>query len=113
MLPIKNRLTKRQDFASVYLTGAYAANSGISIKYLETKFPVVRIGFSVGKTFSKKATERNRARRILREATGKQLASLRPGFDIIFMLQGKQRELILEQVATITHKLFTKARLLK
>ena len=113
MLASKNRLTKRRDFVKVYSTGAYAAIGGIAIKYLETKSPETRIGFSIGKTFSKKATERNLARRILRESVREQLSFLKTGFDIIIIAQGKERELIFDQTSKTVRQIFAKTNLLR
>jgi len=36
MLPKKNRLTKREDFSTVYLKGSYVGQDDIAIKYLQS-----------------------------------------------------------------------------
>jgi ribonuclease P protein component len=55
MLAKQHRLTKREDFAAVYSKGAYSNFENITIKYSASKSPLTRIGFSIGKTFSKKS----------------------------------------------------------
>lgn len=111
MLPKKNRLTRCEGFSSVYLKGFYAAENGIAIKYLGSDLPVTRIGFSVGKSFSKKAVQRNRARRVLQEICRFYMQSLKNGFDIIIMPKSGQESIEFEKTKDILKKLFTKANL--
>lgn len=112
MLPVQNRLKKRDDFAKVFSNGAYAASENIAIKYSNNFLPVVRIGFPVGKNYSKKAVERNRARRILRAACLEQLKDLHPGHDIILMIKPSKKSIEFNTVSLEIKKLFIKARLL-
>lgn len=91
MLPKKYRLTENKDFSAIYSKGFYGACDGIAIKYLDTKSSATRIGFSVGKNFSKKAVERNRAKRILRAACLPYAKTLKPGFDIVIMIKPKTK----------------------
>jgi ribonuclease P protein component len=112
MLPKKYRLTKNEDFSTIYSKGFYVASDGIAIKYIRTENPTTRIGFPVGKNFSKKAVERNRARRILREACASHLKSLKSGFDIIIMPQAKNKGLEIKSSTTALGKIFKKAKLI-
>ena len=112
MLPIQHRLTKREDFALVYKQGYYAACEGIALKFLKTNNPAVRLGFPVGKNFSKKATVRNRIRRLLREASRKKLSELKPGYDLVLMINPKGGPASFEEIVSVLEKLFSKANLL-
>ena len=111
MLSSKNRLTKREDFACVYSRGYYASINGITIKYLKTQQPFTRIGFAIGKNFSKKAVDRNRIRRLLREATRNQIDTLKPGYDIVMMAQSNQKGATLSEIKSTVHLLMKKANL--
>lgn len=112
MLPLKNRLKKREDFAKTFSKGAYSGYGGLSVKYLSNSLLVSRIGFPVGKNYSKKAVVRNRARRILREVCDEQLASLKPGFDIIVMIKSEYKNPEFHMAVTELKKVFQKANLL-
>jgi len=48
---------------------------------------VTRIGIVVGKKFSKKAVERNRVKRILREEVRKLYGQLDTGYDIVIFVK--------------------------
>lgn len=112
MLPIKNRLKKREDFAKVFSKGAYAGYDGLSIKYAKNSLEVSRIGFPVGKNYSKKAVVRNRVRRILRAGSSQYLANIKPGFDIIVLIRPTFQNIEFQQVTTELKKVFQKANLL-
>ena len=112
MLPKKYRLTKNEDFSKIYSEGFYGAHGAVAIKFLKTGNPVVRIGFPVGKNFSKKAVERNRARRILREACRKYLKDLKPGFDIAIMAKSAKNPVELEEAKKSLGHVFKNAKLI-
>ena len=111
MLSKKNRLTKREDFSIVYLKGSYIGQGVLAIKYLQSGQSVSRIGFSIGKNFSKKAVERNRARRILQEVCRFYIQSLKNGFDIIVMPKPGQESFEFEKTKDILKQIYTKANL--
>lgn len=68
MLPKKHRLTKVEDFQKVLKTGRRVWNKYFVLKYLwsdsrqESKFGII-----VSKKVSKKSTDRNKIKRVLRE----------------------------------------------
>lgn len=112
MLPLKNRLKKREDFAKVFSKGAYAGYDGLSIKYASNSLTDSRIGFPVGKNYSKKAVVRNRTRRVLRKAASEYLADIKPGFDIIVMIKPTSQNVELRMISEELKKVLQKARLL-
>jgi ribonuclease P protein component len=89
MLPAKFRLKSKKEFNELFKRGETLANEYLIMKYsLETK-PEIKVGFSVGLKFSKKATERNKAKRWLREAVREELAVIKPGSKLIFIINPK------------------------
>lgn len=71
MLPRAERITKNREFTYVYHRKKSVANS-LLILYVSNprrnmEIPT-RVGFVVGKTVSKRAVKRNRAKRLMREA---------------------------------------------
>ena len=113
MLPKKNRLTKREDFSIVYSKGSYIGQDGIVIKYLQTNLTESRIGFSIGKNFSKKAVQRNRARRVLRETCRLSMTLIKPGFDIVIMIKLEYKDIEFKKIGEVLRQIFTKANLFK
>lgn len=76
MLPVKNRLTKRKEFAYIYKNGKKLNSSNLSLVYVPSKKEDTRIGFSVSNKVGK-AVLRNHIKRQLREIIRKQLNNLR------------------------------------
>jgi ribonuclease P protein component len=104
MLPIENRLKDRRDFSSVYENGKFFSFNGVAVRFVATNLPVCRVGFSVGKNFSKSAVVRNRIRRLLRELFRLRIAHLKPGFDIVVSYGSKMKNpKIVELSQTMDH----------
>lgn len=113
MLPKPNRLTRREDFEKAFSKGVYVQiPEGIALKFYKSDLQVSRIGFPVGKNFSKKATDRNRARRVLRNATFPILGELKEGFDIIVLIKPGKKDFQFKPVSDQIKKVFAKANLL-
>lgn len=100
MLPAKNRLSNRKDFQKVYQNGRFFVSGSVAVKFVVDFFEKgeVKIGFSVGKSFSKKSVERNRVRRILREMAQSQLESMRPGIAMVILYRSNEKEPELEKL---------------
>lgn len=111
MLPSKHRLTRREDFTLIYKQGSYVGQGDLSLKHLKTNDQFTKIGFPVGKKYSKKATDRNQVRRLLREAIRTQLPLLKAGYHIVIMVRPEAKSLQFKQTVELTKKLFTKANL--
>jgi ribonuclease P protein component len=112
MLSINNRLKKREDFAQVFSRGAYAGYDGLSIKYAKNSLEASRIGFPIGKNYSKKATVRNRTRRMLREAIGQCIEKIKNGYDIIILIKPTYQNIELTKITTELKRVLSKANLL-
>ena len=88
MLPKENRLTAKSDFEAVRENGRMFSGRNFSLSYRnrgdEKK---TRFGFVVSKKVSKRAVERNRAKRVLREIVRKNISSVKAGFDCIFLVK--------------------------
>lgn len=87
MLPYKNRLTKVDDFERVYRTGTFFSFNNISLKISKNKSKKIRVGFSIGVKFSKKAVERNRIKRQLRAIIGENIEKFKKGIDVVVMIK--------------------------
>ncbi len=83
MLPFKNRLKKEKDFDRVFKKGRGFAFDAIAIRFVENELTDNRFGFIVSKKVSKKAVERNRIKRILREQVRSMIQEMKVGWDIV------------------------------
>jgi ribonuclease P protein component len=92
MLPYQNRLIKKGDFKLVHKYGTFYSFENITAKILKNNLDVSRIGVVIGLRFSKKAVERNWAKRMIREVTKKEISHIKKGRDIIFFVRKKAEE---------------------
>lgn len=94
MLKKEYRLKKKYQFNYVYRAGKSVHGKFLVLVYSPSKNKNVKIGISVSKKVGN-SVQRNRARRLLREAISSSLEKLNPNFNIIIV--GKQS--ILDQKA--------------
>lgn len=79
----QNRLTKRDFLEIKNKSGLWAKGAYLRVKSVKNSLPVSRFGFVVGIAISKKATERNKIKRVLKSLIQKDLQRIKKGFDII------------------------------
>ena len=106
MLPYKNRLIKKTDFERVYKYGKFFCFENICLKAVKNRLTESRVGFSVGLSFSKKATERNRKKRQLRGFFMKNWGRIKKGLDmvVIFKKDNNKTAKIEEKIEKILSK---------
>lgn len=88
MLPRERRITDNKQFRKVFRKGRRISSPSYVINTLENRSLISRIGIIVGKKYSKKATERNKAKRVIREAVKILYPTLRDGMDIVISVKG-------------------------
>ena len=81
-------IRRPQDFRRVYDRRS-ASNGGLIIYACENGLPFLRLGLSVSRKFGS-APERNRLRRLYREAFRLTRADLPTGLDIVFVPRGNE-----------------------
>jgi len=80
----KYRLTRSTDFKRVRRTGKSYAHPFVVLVVQTSEAPKVRVGVTAGRSVGK-AVQRNRAKRLLREAIRPLLPDLPPGRDLILI----------------------------
>ncbi|MBN1451448.1 MAG: ribonuclease P protein component [Anaerolineales bacterium] len=80
----KFRLTRSTDFKRVRRTGKSYAHPFVVLVVQASEAPRVRVGVTVGRSVGG-AVQRNRAKRLLREAIRPLLPDLLPGWDLILI----------------------------
>lgn len=99
MLPLKNRLLTKKDFERVKKEGQKFQSRLFGVLIYQTNSGFTRFGFIISTKLSKRATRRNKVKRLLREAVRKFLPRIKPGLDIVFL--GK-REILFKSLEEIT-----------
>ncbi|OFX15665.1 MAG: ribonuclease P protein component [Armatimonadetes bacterium RBG_16_58_9] len=82
MLPSASRLKHKSGFAAVYAKGRSCATDLVVVYASRNRTSITRIGFSVSRKVGR-AVERNRTKRVLREAMRRMLAELAGGYDLV------------------------------
>lgn len=104
MLSKEYRLRKNRDFEQVYFKGKVFQNKFFLIKILENNKQTNRFGFIVSNKISKKATERNKLKRRLREIIRLNLSNFKRSFDIIIIAK---KNILNENFNTIKNNLLS------
>jgi len=112
MLPKKNKLTAQDDFGKVYDKGMLFSLHGITVRFIPNALSVSRVGFSIGKNFSKKAVTRNRVRRLLREYFHLEISRIKPGFDIVVAYGSKIKDPKLAEISQTLDAILKKCHLI-
>ncbi len=79
------RMVSKYDFERAFKTGGRARGRSVSLIAAPNGLEGTRLGLSVGKACWKGAVERNRVRRVFREAFRLSYAALPKGCDLILM----------------------------
>jgi ribonuclease P protein component len=80
----RHRLTNSSDFQRVRRTGTSYAHPLVVLIVSHGDHPVTRFGISAGRSLGG-AVQRNRAKRLLREAIRHRLADVHPGWDAVLV----------------------------
>ncbi|MBU3942712.1 ribonuclease P protein component [Patescibacteria group bacterium] len=112
MLKIENRLKKQKDFKNVFKNGKGFKQGSLYLKVQKNDLKSTRFGFIVSKKFSKKAVERNRAKRVLREIIKIKLPRIKTGLDIVILVN-PETEIDFEKLQRTIKNLFKKAGLIQ
>ncbi|MEK7625497.1 MAG: ribonuclease P protein component [Patescibacteria group bacterium] len=130
MIPQENRLTKKRDFNLIISHGRWVSAPGLSLKALNLAenrnlFPKkedpdkfekqLKIAFSVGLKYSKKAVERNRMRRQISEVVRLHLknSDLKPGFYLLFTAQPAMKNYNFAEISQKVKLLLRQGKLLQ
>ena len=106
------RLGKNSDFQRVRREGRSWAHPLLVLYALRNDLCYSRFGFSVSKRVGG-AVVRNRAKRLMREATRLRQAMITDGWDVVIIARQPMREANFHQVDRAIGQLLRRARLLK
>lgn len=86
MLLKQNRLTKKKDFENVFKKGQGAKSGFLLLKFIPNKLDHTRFAFVVSQKVSKKAVQRNKIKRYLREKVRLEMAKVKKGLDCVLVV---------------------------
>lgn len=114
MLTAKNRLTGRRNFEKIKDEGNLYKGKAFGLVVLKTeKENPSRFAFIVSTKISKKAVERNRVKRKLKEAVRQLLGKINNGFDVLFLAKKSLLDKTDKEIKEETEKLFKEAGITK
>lgn len=85
MLPKINRLTKNKEFDYVFKKGRSNYNNLLGVKNTLNDLGLVRLGILISNKVSKKATDRNKTKRQIREIFNQYLNKIIAGNDFVII----------------------------
>lgn len=86
MLPKENRLTRKVDFTQVLKRGEMAQSKNFGLAYLAVNGSATpKFGFIVSTKISKRAVDRNRIKRILRQAVRELVGNTQNGLLLVLL----------------------------
>lgn len=109
MFPKNQRITNKKDFDLVFKRGKVFHSPFLSIRILKTNSDKKRFSVLVSKKVSSKATERNKIKRLLREAIKKNSELFPTGSDSVLYAQQKSIDLSLNEAIKIIQNILKKS----
>lgn len=113
MLPQAARLRKARDFKEIFGKGKGVRDGRLFLKAAAGKNEGVRFGIVVSKQVAAKAVERNRIKRLLREAVKSCMPEVRQGYDIVLVTLPGFSVASLQDAKTKVAGIITKSSLFK
>jgi ribonuclease P protein component len=113
MLKKEFRLRKQRDFERVFKKGFYFSEKLLALKLVNNDLQISRFGIIVSNKVSKKASKRNRIKRLLRESIRSLQNDIKPGFDCVFVARSEIIDKDFKEVKLSVEKLFKRSGLLE
>lgn len=112
MLATRNRLKKKKDFEKVFKEGKGFKEDFLYFKIKKNNLKSSRFGFVVSKKFSKKAVDRNKVKRRLRELIRIKMPKIKKGTDGVIIVMPGLKTTDLHELEGIINRLFQKAKMI-
>jgi ribonuclease P protein component len=108
MLSLKNRIKRKKEFEEIFKTGENLSGFFFFLKIKENKRDFSRFAFVYPIKEEKRATKRNRGKRLFREVVRKDIPLLKKNIDGIFILkkgvEGKSYKEVKEDIERVFKK---------
>jgi ribonuclease P protein component len=111
MLKKENRISKKKDFDRAFKAGQSFYGKIIGLKVVVNDLKYSRFGIIISAKVSKKAVERNRIRRIIREEIKELIQKINSGKDFVFIIKSEAKKLNSKEIRLIINNLLIKESL--
>lgn len=108
MLKKENRIRKKKDFDRAFKAGRSFFGKIIGLKVVVNDLEYSRFGIIISAKVSKKAVERNRIRRIIREEIKKVIQKINLGKDFVFIVNPEASQFSPKEIRLIINNLLAK-----
>lgn len=105
-------LNSNPDFRRLYNRGKAVIDPALVIYYSKNRAGICRIGITTSKKIGN-AVERNRSRRVIREAFRHLCPEVSPCYDIVMVARSKTKYLKSTRIEEIMREMFTREGMLK
>ena len=112
MLANINRLRKNKDIQKVFEKGRIFKKDLLILKILSNNLDESRFAFVISKKFSKKAVNRNKMKRKLRESVYSNLKKIQKGVDVVVIASPGLETKDFEEIKETVSNLFKKAKII-
>jgi len=113
MLKKQNQLTKDKEFDDVFKNGQSSYDKIMGVKAVANNLDSSRFGILVSVKISKKAVERNRIKRQIREIIRLDLDKIKPSYDVITITLGPILGKTYQEIEKSVQNHFKKLKLYK
>jgi ribonuclease P protein component len=116
MLPVRHRLKGRKIFNELFRTGKSFSSEILLLRVAKVEEDAPsQFGFGASLKFSKKAVERNRVKRWMREAVMVKIHNIKSGYIAIFLINPKfpKGKLSFAEISQGVNNLLKKAKILQ
>lgn len=113
MLPTINRITKDKEYGEVFKFGRSSFDAIMGVKALSKELAANKYGIIVSTKVSKKAIDRNKIKRQIREIIHSRLEEIAQGYEVIIIILPKTKEKKYDEIKDSLIKHFIKLKLLK
>ena len=113
MLPKENRLKKKKEFEAIFKGGRSLRSLSFFLKYLGNGTENTKVGFVVSKKVSKRAVERNKAKRRLREAFREVKDEIREGVSVVVVANPSIKDRAFKEIKEEVSSILKKGELIK
>lgn len=105
-------LKSNSDFRRLYNRGKAVTDPALVVYYSKNRAGICRIGITTSKKIGN-AVERNRSRRVLREAFRSVCGEVIPGYDIVIVARSKTKYVKSTRLAEIMYRIFAEQGMLE
>ena len=112
MLSKKYRLLKKKDFENVFKKGKFINNKFLYFKIIQNNQKNSRFGISISKKITKKAVDRNKIKRQIRNIIKQKIPFIKKNIDLVIISKKEINEKSFTQIEENINQILVKAKIM-